>query len=54
MILQPDGARPGEKSNETQLLVVLGCAAALRSQVGDVVKFAEDVVGSLETDDGPV
>ena len=35
-------------------MVVLGCAAALRSRDSDVVVFAEDVVGALETDDGPV
>ena len=41
----------GEKTDETPLVVVLGCAAALRLQDGDVVVFAEDVVGGLETDD---
>ena len=35
-------------------MVVLGCAAMLRSRESDVVAFAEDVVGALETDDGPV
>ena len=35
-------------------MVVLGCAAALRLRDGDVVVFAEDVVGAQETDDGPV
>ena len=51
MLLEPDGAGPEEKSDETQLVVVLGCAAALRSRDGDVVAFAEDVVGALKTDD---
>ena len=51
MILEPDGVEP---EAETQLVVVLGCAAALRSRDVDVVVFAEDVVGALETDDGPV
>ena len=35
-------------------MVVLGCAAALRSRDSDVVVFAGDVVEALETDDGPV
>ena len=35
-------------------MVVLGCAAALRSRDSYVVVLAEDVVGALETDDGPV
>ena len=51
MILEPDGVGLEEKSDETQLVVVLRCAAALRSRDGDVVVFAEDVVGALETDD---
>ena len=37
-----------------QLVVVLRCAAALRSRDGDVVVFEEDVVGALETDNRPV
>ena len=36
------------------MVVVLGCAAALRSRDSNIVVFAEDVVGALETDDGPV
>ena len=44
----------GRKSDETQLVVILGCAAALRSRDGHVVVFAEDAVGALETDDRPV
>ena len=35
-------------------MVVLGCAAAIRSRDVDVVVLAEFVVGALETDDGPV
>ena len=35
-------------------MVVLGCIAALRSRDSDVVVFADDVGGALETDDGPV
>ena len=54
MILEPDGVGSEEKSDETRLVVVLGCAAALRSRDGDVVVLAEDVVGALETNDGPV
>ena len=54
MILEPGGVESEEKSDETRLVVVLGCAAALRSRDSDVVVFAEDVVGALETGDGPV
>ena len=54
LILEPDGVGSEEKSNETRLVVILGCAAALRSRAGDVVGLAEDVVGALDTDDGPV
>ena len=52
--MEPDGVGPEERSDEMRLVVVLGCAAALRSQDSDVVVFAEDMVGALETDDGPV
>ena len=54
MILEPDGVGPEEKSDETQLVVVLRCAAALRSRDGDVVMFTEDVVEALGKNDGPV
>ena len=54
MILEPGGVGSEEESDETRLVVVLGCAAALRWRTSDVVVFAEDVVGALETDDGPV
>ena len=53
-MLEPDGVGSNEKSDKTRLVVVLWCAAALRSRDSDVVVFAEDVVGALETDDGPV
>ena len=52
--MEPDGVGSEEKSNETRLVVVLGCAAALRLLDSDVVVFVERVVGALETDDGPV
>ena len=52
--MEPDGVEPEGKSDETQLVVVLRCASPLRSRDGDVVMFAEDVVGELETDDSPV
>ena len=54
MILEPGGVGSDEKSDETRLVVVLGCAAMLRSRDSDVVVLAEDVVGALDTDDGPV
>ena len=54
MILKPGGVESEEKSDETWLVVVLGCAAALRSRASDVVVFAEDVVGALVTDDDQV
>ena len=54
MILEPGGVGSEKKSDETWLVVVLGCTAALRLQDSDVVVFADDVVGALETDDGPV
>ena len=54
MILEPGGAGSEEKSDETRLVVVVGCVAALRSRDSDVVVFAEDVVGALKTDDGLV
>ena len=54
MILEPDGVGPEKKPDEAQLVVVLGCAAALRSRDGDVVVFVEYVVGALDTDGGPV
>ena len=54
MILEPGGVGFEEKSDETRLVVVLRCAAALRSRDSYVVVFAEDVVRALETDDGPV
>ena len=54
MILEPGGVGVEAKSDETRLVVVLGCVAALRSRDSDAVVFAEDVVGALETDDGPV
>ena len=54
MILEPDGVGSEEKSDETRLVVVLGCAEALRLRDDDVVVFAEDVVGALETDGVPV
>ena len=43
-----------EQSDEVRLVVVLECAAALRSRDGDVVVFAKYVVGALVTDNGPV
>ena len=52
--MEPGGVGFEEKSDETRLVVVLRCAAALRSRESYVVVFAEDVVGALETDDGPV
>ena len=52
--MEPDGVGSEEKSIETRLVVVLGCAAALRSRDRNVVVFAEDVVRALEMDDGPV
>ena len=36
------------------VVLLIGCAAALRSRDSYVVVLAEDVVGALETDDGPV
>ena len=54
MILEPGGVEFEERSDETRLVVILSCAAALQSRDSDVVVFAEDVVGALETDDGPV
>ena len=54
MILESGGVGFEEKFDETRLVVVLGCAAALRSRDSSIVVFAEDVVGALETDDGPV
>ena len=54
MIWEPSGVGSEEKSDETRLVVVLGCAAALRSRDGDVVVFAEDVVEALGTDEGLV
>ncbi len=54
MILEPGGVEFEERSDEPRLVVVLGCAAALRSRDSYVVVFAEDVVGALETDGGPV
>ena len=54
MILEPDGEGFEERSDETRRVVVLGCAAALRSRDSDVGVFADNVVGELETDDGPV
>ena len=54
LILEPDGVGSEEKSDETQLMVVQGCAAALRSRDIDVVVVTEDVVGALETDGNPV
>ena len=52
--MEPGGVGSEEKSDKTRLVVVLGCAAALRSRDSDVVVFAEDVVGALQTDDGHV
>ena len=52
--MEPGGVGFEEKSDETRLVVVLGCAAALRSRDSGVVVLAEDVVGALEMDDGPV
>ena len=52
--MEPGGVGSEEKSDETRLVVVLGCAAALRSRDSYVEVFAEDVVGALETDDCPV
>ena len=54
MILEPDGVGSEEKPDETRQVVVLECAAALRSRDSDVVVFAEDVVGALEADDDQV
>ena len=54
LILELDGVGSKQKSDETKLVVVLGCAAALRSRDGDVVVVAEYMVGALEADDGPV
>ena len=54
MILEPSGVGSEECSDETRLEVVLACATALRSRDRDVVVFSEDVVGALETHDGPV
>ena len=54
MILEPGGVGSDEKSDEMRLVIVLGCAAALRSRDSYVVVFAKDVVGALGTDDGPV
>ena len=42
------------KSDETRLVVVVVCAAALRSRDSDVVVFAEDVVEALVANDGRV
>ena len=54
MSLEPDRVESGEICDEAQLVMVTGWAAARRSRDGDVVAFAEDVVGELETDDGIV
>ena len=54
LILEPGGVGSEENSDETRLVVVLGCAAALRSRDSYVVVLAEDLVGALETDDGVV
>ena len=51
--MEPDGVGSEVKSDQTRLVIVLGCDAALRSRGSDIVVFAEDVVGALETDDGP-
>ena len=52
--MEPDGVESEETSDKTRLVVVLGCAAALRSRGGGVVVFADDAVEALETDGGPV
>ena len=54
LIMEPDGVGSEEKSDETRLVVVLGCAATLQSRDSDVVMFAEGVVKALETRYGPV
>ena len=46
-MLEPDGVGSEEKSDGTQVVVVLECVAAIRSREGDVVVFAEDAVGAL-------
>ena len=54
LILEANNVGSEEKSDETQLVVLIGCAAALRSRDSPVAVFSEDAVGALETEDCPV